>query len=759
MEIVRVPQGKTIIRRGEPLKALLVLVKGSVKAKYLSDEWMVELGSIIGLPSLNSESYQCSYLAESDCMLYAYGYSKVSDFKAIFEMDDKYVNVFTMTALKQAAFFLKRFRENYRFVQKFHYFLNSNYQEYEKACEDYHIPIKKINAIANMKLGSNELPIESSMVDFYIKMSEIPLETLQTFIGQKFSIGIGEIVNAASWMEKALGQIEVLKNELETLKKLLLGERDDNLFQRCLALMKQAYHEGMDIDGLQDIMTKIIEFAQNSNMYQEEMLMAIIEKYEASDFMETQPMGTGIWDEDAFGTTDIASSSESVTQILRFANYDEVKAKEFQEQIFAFKSLPDLLSTSEEAHRIREKVTRGFYDLYKAVFFHTMECFSIPPMIKMFLNFGFVEEELVSEEVSDSLYDLTDELYLCKSEHVYTIYEWLRSIYEGENEPSRGELGLDYQSIRKQQQEAGKISAKQLAMDLIDGRKKAEFELDNMFATANRATYGKKNVYCPLLSGYDLINSVENMIVTAEKVAQSLEIIQKIDFSVFYQKVIFSSPEYGIFRERMQQHVPPIIILLPNAGSQALMWQESEKEQEITPARFLFPILTVADVTEMLSETIGRYRWEICKKQQGIYWNDLAKPSLTSEYSDYLQYYRSNPELSADAKEKVKNALYKTKNNYRELFAKEYHNWIKYESKGQQRLNPIVRQLMFRYCPFTQEIREKLKKTPIYQELIEEFYKNTAAAVQKATAWYKSYLRNGGTMTKEMEENSKFYKL
>lgn len=52
-----------------------------------------------------------------------------------------------------------------------------------------------------------------------------------------------------------------------------------------------------------------------------------------------------------------------------------------------------------------------------------------------------------------------------------------------------------------------------------------------------------------------------------------------------------------------------------------------------------------------------------------------------------MQFYRKNFELSADAKEKLKNALFRAKNNYREVFVKDYQNWIKYESRGSYRLN------------------------------------------------------------------------
>ena len=39
---------------------------------------------------------------------------------------------------------------------------------------------------------------------------------------------------------------------------------------------------------------------------------------------------------------------------------------------------------------------------------------------------------------------------------------------------------------------------------------------------------------------------------------------------------------------------------------------------------------------------------------EGTAWNDIKVKSLTSEYSDYLQFYRKNRELSEERKEKLK---------------------------------------------------------------------------------------------------------
>ena len=123
------------------------------------------------------------------------------------------------------------------------------------------------------------------------------------------------------------------------------------------------------------------------------------------------------------------------------------------------------------------------------------------------------------------------------------------------------------------------------------------------------------------------------------------------------------------------------MILMPNAGTRTLMWQETSGAKIDTPARFMFPIFSAVDLDDQMVECIGRYRWEICRRVQGVYWNDIREKSLTAEYCDFIQYYRKNSDLSADAKEKIKTALSRARNSYREVFVKDYQAWMKYESQ------------------------------------------------------------------------------
>jgi len=100
----------------------------------------------------------------------------------------------------------------------------------------------------------------------------------------------------------------------------------------------------------------------------------------------------------------------------------------------------------------------------------------------------------------------------------------------------------------------------------------------------------------------------------------------------------------------VQKEILPHVILMPNVGGRTALWQEIEGRRRNTPARILISIFHTDDLETSFLHVCGEYRWEICKTVQGGRWNDVTDPSLTSEYTDYLQFFKKNHYLSDEQK-------------------------------------------------------------------------------------------------------------
>ena len=163
------------------------------------------------------------------------------------------------------------------------------------------------------------------------------------------------------------------------------------------------------------------------------------------------------------------------------------------------------------------------------------------------------------------------------------------------------------------------------------------------------------------------------------------------------------------------------MILLPNVGARAALWQEIEGKNRRTPARMVVSIFNTENTEECMIKLFAEFRWEMCKTEQGVHWNDVTDPSLTSMYCDYLQFYKKNPSLSSDMKEKLRTDLKKYNNNYKNMFIADYLAYTKFEAAGSPRLNKVAREILFTFCPFSKELREKIADNPQYTELISHY--------------------------------------
>jgi hypothetical protein len=142
----------------------------------------------------------------------------------------------------------------------------------------------------------------------------------------------------------------------------------------------------------------------------------------------------------------------------------------------------------------------------------------------------------------------------------------------------------------------------------------------------------------------------------------------------------------------------------------------------------------------------------------GASWNDVSQSSLTSDYSDYIQYYRKNRDLTEEAREKVKALITRHHNRLREIFTSEYEVWICNESNGNPRLNRVARGIFAKHCPFSRQIRGHLAKQPIYSDLISQFNIQRARKAKDLENRYKMYIRANGSLDPELQENLDFYR-
>ena len=761
MAVVNIEKGKHFIKSGDKVTELYWIVQGSVLQVLSNKKIVIDKGHMIGLAEGTTGVFTCDYVTNEDCVIYSYQYEKEEDLKKIFEAQPKNAVVFLMSAVRGADATLRRYAEHWTLCHKFYTFTSELYRQYKIICEKLKIEEKPFSKMDYFEPLSLETKVRKSKIDYFASLAKMPKAIMDAFYGKDNALIVGEIIHAGECMNQSVPLIEEMYQYLLDNQDILLNEQKNDLFALYFDLTKRAAAQGMELALFQKKIMTIVEFAKMCKIYDKESIETRFAEFESYDFSKAaEEVSKAEQEEAEEEIEEPPMGDEWLTYILKYASYDEEKCKRAVMMIEEYRELPDMYSTSDEVRKLRRDIAKMFYDVYMRVFKRSVKQSKIPTIVKMFLNFGFMDVTLAGEDNVSELYELAETIEeKCKSSNVYTAYEWLKSIYAGENEPSKNEFDLDYVGYLLEHKRMGEITAAHEKAFLDDNWNKTVYEMDNMFKSTNRATYGKFATFQPALCEEDLINSPTSMLITVDRLNDALDYLRSVDYSLFYHEIVFSDPDHGITKETLQKEILPYIILMPNAGSRSMMWQETAGSRRDTPARFIMPILTVVEPREMMTELCGRYRWEMCRKIQGMRWNDVTERSLTSEYCDYMQFYRKNHDLSAETKEKIKNALVKAKNNYREVFVKDYQCWIKYEAKGSCRLNKVAREIVFTYCPFSKDIRKVLEGNPMYQNLFEKYEIFKQRKLRHVTNFYDKYQKSGGTITQEMQDNLDFYEL
>ncbi len=761
MATVKVQKGQTIVKQKDKVHKWYLILEGTVIQRNSYARVMLGKDAVIGISE--SDRYLCDYIAAEDCTLAAFPFGNADDLKTAIHGQASIRSTLLRAALNQRQLLLRTYMAFYNLVRQFHSFVENQYNDYTAFCESYHLEEQDFTRMNNFKPLEMVHRAEGWEVNNSASLTGGYLEEYLKLMQKDDSMCIGAIMECCYQTRRVTQGIIEMAEYLSYHKDILLSVSENDIFALYYELLLDARAKNYNLKPLTDNMDRMAEIIKKLGIYEEKLIAARIDAYRSQDFQS--PDGVYAEPEATAGEADgmkkeAEAGEDCLMHILSFADCKDEEKQEMRGLIQKYFNLPDVSSTEPEVYGLRKRLTQSFYDVYQRVFLKVVKDESqLTPILEMFLNFGFMDVQMAGEENANILYDLTEHLHVCRSEHVYTIYDWLKSVYQGKNEPSKNEFDMDYPAYLADLKKNGKITQEQQRKLMENNESKVRYELQNMFVSGNRVTYGKISTFCPILAEYDLINAIDKMLVTAQKLEAALDKVRAIDYSVFYREVQFSDPDHGINRELIMKEILPDIILMPNAGTRAQMWQETAGVRRDTSARFLFPIFTAVDLEDMMIDTMGRYRWEICRKIQGVRWNDIREKSLTAEYCDYLQFYRKNHELSQEAKEKIKSALLRGRNNYREVFVKDYQNWIKYESKGSYRLNKVTREIMLSYCPFARSIRQELVTNPMYEGALHRFDISNAKKVQRIQGVYDKYQKAGGVLTQELEENLDYYSL
>ena len=758
-------KGSFIYLSNQPVTELSLLMSGKVTVVQGSASFDAKPGEIIGLYDILSEKFEHTYIAAEDCVIMVLTGTRLADLEKDIATYPNIRGALVTSIGRLAVHLSSRYEKFKREAESLCTFLRTRQEAFRMICKDNLVPTPDLsNMSEELMLMSEDSELSSSdTINYYNDLIKIDQSACNAFYEGSSYIALWHFKEAYELCVEFSQGLNDLTTKLRRLTMHLIGTDNSCLFGMYCAAHAELTKAGKDTTVVYRNIAEMFSHAQLIGISKALLTNAATQLNNASKAATGSKTGGDSTQKEVSGE-DLSKIKQSASGMLdKLLSYSDLSPEitiPFKDAILAFRNLKDKNDTNDTTTAIRKTITKYFYAIYEAVFFKYVETGSKNKLIELFLNTCLIDETLISEEQLTELFTLD---FSAPQDNngfkVYTMFEWLLDIFKGNQEPSRNDFDQDYASIVRDRKRTEKLTDTQVTTLMLDKKAKTRFEIQNFFRSSHKITCGQILGFCPILYSDYKDEQLSNAFVSKQRIIDTFTQFKELDFSIFYRAVPYEINRYGLEKEILQKEVLPHIILNPIMGQKGIMWQELAGAKKDTPARFSFPIFFKGDFNACILKTFGQFRWELCKNIEGPHWSDIRQKSLTSEYFDYISYYKKNHEISTEAKEKIKNTLTKYHNNFKEVFTQDYVSYMTYESNGATRLNKVARTILFRYCPFSADIRKTLLTSPVYTDLISYYDKSCAAKLRRISGVFSTITNNGGDITPELEANREFYTL
>lgn len=716
MAAKEIAKDKTIISEGQHIEAVHIITRGSVKAFFNGCEITLKKGDIVGLLDAAFDSHSFSYVTLEPSEFLSVPVKDMNSFlkKASVQNPD-IAKRLTLSMINQVSLIYSSYKALRHECASLYTDIKASYDEYQALCSHNSIIARSIPNYEVLNEVSLENDVENWLFPYYEAIRELALVDISRF-SDKGDFLVGFVNKASNDIHSSFSIFDDMNEYVTDVTGLFFQENRLDLFDLYTSLLYRLGPASKDFADVNGKIENMIAYLRKSGRVDESLLSERISEYRVK--LGTLSSNVG---DDGEETLIDPTLVHSLDTIVEYSGVDEETGSKFKALVNKYKALSDKGSVSDDVRKLKSELTACFHTIYEEAFTMSLRDYCMPIVMKMFFNFGFVDVDIAGLANTNTLYRLAQDFKGCPEKGIYTAYEWFTAIYNKKVEPSRNSLDATFPEFLRDQQTAGKIPPEMVEKMVNDPSQRTLFELQQVFPVVNRTTYGRLSTYCPVFSESDVIKPLGSCLLNPDTVLDAIRKIEEIDYSAFYRETMFSfMMGTTSTNDIVNVHVAPNVILFPNIGTRGIMWQEIEGKKRTTPARFYISVFHIEELPNTLARMIAEYRWEMCKRVQGARWNDVSERSLTSEYCDYAQFYKKNSDLSQDAKEKVKLALARSRNSFKEMFVRDYITWVMFESKGSPRLNKVARAILSVYCPFTKSNRAKLTSNPIFAELFEK---------------------------------------
>lgn len=765
----QISKGTIIYQKDEEVSSVCLILKGRIEATNNGAKVILGSGSFIGLCDFYMDRYLNSYIAYDDVTFYCFDLEQKDELDGPFLHNNDYKGLATSSLVKYINEINSIYYSLSMRVKQLHEFIIDTYEEYNSLASRLGYEIISIPGMNSIEAYASDYTLDTKKVLYYKDFSKFTLDQWKSFCSAGNSITPYLIEDMSNHIINISVELSDMVDYIISIFPLLINQGNSCLFKNFATLAIKVDEAGGSSKEILELIDAILEQINVTEKLYEEKIGQTLEvdrtRMEEIYFLllskgssRKEQVETNFKFTVEEQRVVDADLEHALNKILNYSGLEEERKESFKTLLNDFRNLRDKNSIDDSIRSLRRKIADLYYMVYEGVFFRSMTDNKVPKVITLFLKYGLLDETFLTKDQLRELYYLEDSKKEVEYSKVYNILEWLTLIYQGKKEPSKNEFDMDYTDTLRQKRKRGELSEAEERVLQVDTLSKVSYEIHNMFRYNNRIVNGQISTFIPFLYGENIVQNIKRLHVDSDRVNQVIKSIVDVDYSLFYREELYVNPEAKIVKEYIMEEYYPDIILMPTVGSNGIMWQDISGKKKASSGRFILPQFSDIQLRDLMIKLCGKFRWELCRSVQGTAWNNIKYKSLTSEYADYIQFYRKNKELSQEVREKVKAQIQKGKGNYREIFVLDYEAWIKNELTGALRLNRVAREILATYCPFAKSIRERLSNQPMFVDAMSRNHRENLKKVKELDQKYKAIEKDGSTITKELVQTLAFYR-
>ena len=750
-----IENGAVLYEKDTKVESIALLVKGRVELVADGISMVLGTGNFLGACDVGKELHSFTYYAKDDCAVFVIPVQGMAGIERILAEKPDYrgllvtsLNYFLAEIKKQ----LQHLREENESLCGF---IKEKYELCDQVATMCGFEVSVENALQKVENSMQQsLQEPEDLGKYYLECAKMPIEAQKKFFCGSQYVAMYHYREQCDVVNEFLAYCREQGEVLHRLFRCLILE-EDALFQTVGKLALSLLEKGVRDPRIDQSVDQIVEKINETETFLTEKAGIPIQldrdKMERLYFALLSGEGQAQEEIEKLDEPGIEYLYESLGQIVEYAPVHMRVKSEFTEAVEAFMSLSDKFARTPEATEVRKNISKLYYEIYEAVVKKSMDDEDIPLAVRLFLDYGFVSEKLLTDEELDTMLQLRPEADQAEDGcRVYTMSKWLQAVYDGVKETSKNEFDEDFATYLRRQLKEQKFTQKEMDEAIVDKEQRLHFECQNMFRYASRIINGNVTMFVPILCSDGIFSNMQNSYMTEKRLNDAIRQIEKIDYSIFYRERLVSYENVDINKAIVIERVTPDIILFPVYGRNTIMWQDITGKRRTSKGRLFVPVWLEKELSLAMVQLMGNFRWEKCRTETGSHWNDFRYPSLTSEYSDYLQFYKKNSELSQERKNKIRAQLVQCNNKHKEVFLKDYADWILREARGAMKLSRVARTILFTYCPFSAETMKALEGQTAYSEAAKKYIRDNRAARKSLDMMMHKWTKAGLAVPQEI---------